>query len=92
MFGNIFSGLKNKAISALIQNQLKDVPPEQQEAIIKMVQSNPELFEKIAKEIEEQKKKCVNELYAGMSVMKKYQSQLQSAMGGQQIVRTTEKR
>ncbi len=92
MFGNFFSNLKNKALSLMLEKQLKNLPKEQQEAIMKMVQNNPKLFEEIAKEIEEQKKKGVNEMYAGMAVMKKYQSQLQAAMGGQKIIRQTEKR
>ena len=71
----------------MLEKQLKNLPPEQQEAIMKAVKSNPKLFEQIAKEIEEEKKKGVNELYAGMTVMKKYQSQLQTAMGGQKIER-----
>ena len=89
MFGNLFSSLKNKALSMMLEKQLKNLPVEQQKAIMTAVQNNPKLFEQIAKEIEEEKKKGVNELYAGMAVMKKYQSQLQTAMGGQKIERKT---
>jgi hypothetical protein len=89
MFGNLFSNLKNKALSMMLEKQLKNLPPEQQKAIMTAVQNNPKLFEDIAKEIEEEKKKGVNELYAGMAVMKKYQSQLQAAMGGVTVVRKT---
>lgn len=80
MLGNLFSGLKNKALSALIERQTKNLPPEQKELIMNLIKNNPELFQKIAKEIEELKKSGTNEMYAGMQVMKKYQSEIAKVM------------
>ena len=52
----------------------------QQEMVLKMMEKDPQLFKKIAKEIEEKKKTGMNEMYAGVAVMKKYQSQIQKLM------------
>jgi hypothetical protein len=48
--------------------------------IMKMIKENPDLFKKIAKEVEEEKKKGVNEMYASMTVMRKYQGEIQKLM------------
>lgn len=42
------------------------------------VMKNPELFEKIAKEIDALKKSGKPEMYAALDVMKKYQKELQA--------------
>jgi hypothetical protein len=41
---------------------------------------NPELFQKIAKEIKELEKQGKNQMFASMEVMKKYQSELAKIM------------
>lgn len=72
--------------------QMKGVPKEQAENIAKQLAENPdlanslktleqnkevkELFEKIQKEIEEKKKSGTPEMYAAVSVMEKYKSQI----------------
>jgi len=72
--------------------QMKGVPKEQAEQIAKQFAENPqlaaslkslesnkevkELFEKIQKEIEEKKKGGMAEMYAAVSVMEKYKSQI----------------
>lgn len=80
MFGNFFSNIKNKAISVVLQKQLKHLPKEQQEMIMKMVTENPDLFKKIGAEIEAKKKAGQNEMYAGIEVMRKYQWEIQKLM------------
>lgn len=66
----------------LIKKMLKKqgVPEEQQEMVLTMMEKDPDLFKKIAKEIEEKKKGGMNEMYASMAVMKKYQAQIQKLM------------
>ena len=44
----MFGKLKNMAIKKLVQSQMKNVPVEQQQMIIEMLEKKPELFEKIA--------------------------------------------
>jgi len=66
-----------------LKKQLKDVPPQQQEAIIAAVQENPEFFQNIAKEIEhKQKHENKSQLEATMEVMRKYQGEMQKLMQG----------
>lgn len=60
---------------------MKDVPAEQRDQIIALVEKNPELFKKIGKEIEDRKKLGQDEMAASMAVMKKYQSQLRHMLG-----------
>lgn len=77
MFGN----LKNFAIKKLLEKQLKDAPPEQREMITTLMENDPKLFEKIAKEMQEElKKNGNNQMAAAMKVMPKYQKEMLAAM------------
>lgn len=58
----------------------KDLPKDQQAALQAAVEKDPELFNKIAKEIDALKKAGKPEMYAALDVMKKYQKQLQAVM------------
>ncbi len=61
-----------------MHESMKSMPKEQQEMLRIAVEKNPELFSKIAKEIEQVKKTGKPEMYAALDVMKKYQKELQS--------------
>lgn len=69
--------IKEFFIKQAVKRGTKDLPKEQQEALAAAVEKNPELFTKIAKEIEELKKQGKPEMYASLDVMKKYQKELQ---------------
>lgn len=58
----------------------KDLPKEQVELFQKMIDKNPDLFEKIAKEMKELEKSGKPEMYAALDIMKKYQKELQGLM------------
>lgn len=73
---------KKFLMKKMLQSQLRNVPEGQREQIMEAVSRNPELFEKIAKEIKQETKKGVPEMAASMSVMRKYQGELQKAMMG----------
>jgi len=61
--------------------KMKDVPKEQQEQIMALVQKNPDLFKKIGEEIDRRVKKGgENQMKATMEVMKKYRAELQDLM------------
>ena len=65
----------------LLEKQLKDAPPEQREMITALMEKDPELFTKIAKEMQEElKKNGNNQMAAAMKVMPKYQKDLMGAM------------
>lgn len=74
---SFFGNLKTKATTMLLKNQLKNLPPEQQEMMIKAIEAHPDFFEKIAKEIKEKIDNGGNQMYATMQVMQKYQSEMQ---------------
>ena len=60
---------------------MKNVPKDQQERMIGMIEQNPELFKKIAEEIDHRVKKGgEDQMKASIEVMKKYQSELQQIM------------
>ncbi len=54
----------------------KGVPEAQIDMFINMMEKNPQLFETIAKEVAEKVKGGMDEMTAGMVVMKKYESEL----------------
>lgn len=69
--------IKEFFLKQAVKHGAKDLPKEQQEQLLAAVEKNPELFSKIAKEIEELKKQGKPEMYASLDVMKKYQKELQ---------------
>ena len=73
-------GIKNFVTRKMLQRQLKNLPESQREMFMKMFENNPDLFEKIAKEIKEKKDQGQDEMLAATTVMKKYQPELQKAM------------
>jgi DNA-binding ferritin-like protein len=76
-------GIKSWLTKKVVASQMKGVAPEMQEMIQNLVEKNPELFTKIAKEMEERTKKGEHQMYAMMHVMKKYQKDIQAVMGTQ---------
>lgn len=77
----MFGKAKNFMMKKLLERQLKDVPKEQQELIMTMVEKDPKLFEKIALEMQAEMKGGKDQMAAAMKVMPKYQAQLQALMG-----------
>ncbi len=60
---------------------MKDAPPEQREMIMAMLEKDPELFEKIAKEMQDElKKNGNNQMAAATKVLPKYQREILSVM------------
>lgn len=60
--------------------KMKDVPKEQQEQIMALVQKDPELFKKIGEEVEKRAKNGEPQMKATMEVMKKYRAELAALM------------
>lgn len=72
----MFKFLAKKAMEA----KMKDLPPEQKELIMTLIEEHPELMAKIQKEIKEKKKQGVDEQTASMQVMFKYKDDFQRIM------------
>lgn len=68
----------------LVKSRMPGVPDEQVDAILAVVEKNPELFKKIQKEIEAKKKQGISEQAAAMTVMRQYQHELAALMQGLQ--------
>lgn len=66
----------------LIERQMKNLPPEQKEMIMTMIEKNPKLFETITKEIKAKTKAGTDQFTASTSVMMKYKSEIQKLMQG----------
>lgn len=77
----MFSKVKNYAMKKLLDKQLKDVPADQKEMIMTMVEKDPKLFEKIAKELQaEMKVNGNNQMAAAMKVLPKHQTEIMAIM------------
>jgi len=77
----MFDKAKGYMTRKLLERQLKDAPPEQREMIMTLLEKNPELLEKISKEMQAEIKNGKNQMAAAMKVMPKYQAELRAAMG-----------
>ncbi len=72
--------LKRFLMKKMMAAQLKGVPAEQQDKILDMIEKNPELFEKIAKEVKVLVSQGRDQQAASMEVMRKHQGELQKLM------------
>ncbi len=71
---------KNFLMRKLLQAQTKNLPKEQQEMVMTMLEKDPDLFMKIAQEVQAEMKKGKSQMHAAMAVMPKYQAQIQKLM------------
>ncbi|MAZ56440.1 hypothetical protein CL653_01480 [bacterium] len=77
----MFGKLKQAALKKMLKSQMKDAPADQQEMILELVEKNPELFQKIAKEMQEElKTNGNNQMAAAMKVLPKYQAEIAGSM------------
>lgn len=77
----MFGKVKNFAVKKLLEKQLKDVPEDQKVMIMTMIEKDPALFEKIAKELQaEMKANGNNQMAAAQKVLPKYQAEIMRIM------------
>jgi hypothetical protein len=77
----MFGKLKQYALKKVLESQMKDAPPEQKKMILEMIEKDPALFEKIAKEMQEElKRNGNNQMAAAMKVLPKFQKEIMSVM------------
>jgi hypothetical protein len=77
----MFGKIKQFALKKVLQSQMKNVPADQQQMIMEMLDKDPALFEKIAKEMQEElKKNNNNQQAAAMKVLPKYQKEIVAIM------------
>ncbi len=68
--------LQNFLLRKLIESKMKDVPADQREMIISMVEKNPALFQVIAEEIKHKVDSGMEQMAATMEVMKSHEAEL----------------
>jgi hypothetical protein len=76
-------GFKDFMMRKMLKAQLKGVPEEEQERILKLVTENPELFQKIGLEVQAKMKEGKSQQNAVMEVMMAHQDELRKVMGDQ---------
>ncbi len=74
-------GIKDFLVKKVAERQLKDMPQQQRDMIMKLLENNPELFMKMSKEVEHKiKNEGKDQMLAMMEVGKKYQKELKAAL------------
>lgn len=68
--------LKRFLMKQAMKSQLKSVPPEQQEALLDMVERNPAFFENLAKEVQDGLASGKDQQTVMMEVMAKHKDSL----------------
>lgn len=69
-------GIQNFLLNQAMKWKMKDVPAEQREQIMALVQKDPQLFKKIGDEVEKRTKGGEDQMKATIEVMKKYRAEL----------------
>lgn len=72
--------LGNFMLKQLMTSKLKNVPKDQQEQLLKMLEKNPELFKKIALEVQEKMKEGKGQQEATFEVLQLYRKELETLM------------
>ena len=65
----------------LMKSQLKNVSETDQERLLSMVEENPDLFGKMAEEIQRKMKEGESQMTATMEVAREHEGALRKAMG-----------
>jgi len=68
--------IKNFLLKKMLRSKMKGVPESEQDKMIELIEKNPELFEKIGKEVQEKVRQGKDQMAASMEVMQKYQDEL----------------
>ncbi len=72
--------MKEFLMKKMLASKMKGVPQADQDKVFGMLEKNPELFQKIAMEIQEEMKKGVNQMTATQNVVKRHESDLKGLM------------
>lgn len=72
--------IKSFFMRKLLASKMQGVPQAEQEKVFSMLEKNPQLFEKIGLEVQEEMKKGKDQMSATMEVVKKYEADLKGLM------------
>lgn len=68
--------MKNFLMRKMLASKMKGVPQAEQDKIFTMLEKNPEIFQKIALEVQEEMKKGKDQMTATMEVAKRHEDEL----------------
>jgi hypothetical protein len=71
----------NFLMRKLLESKMKDVPIDQREMILDMIEKNPAFFESIAEEVKAKMAEGKDQMAATMEVMQKHQDELKNLAG-----------
>jgi hypothetical protein len=71
---------KNFMLKQALKAKMKDVPEAEREKLLKVMEANPDFFEKIGEEVKRLTKSGMSEMAATMKVMREHQAELQKLM------------
>lgn len=72
--------MKTFFMRKMLASKMKGVPQAEQDKIFNMLEKNPDFFQKIGTEIQEEMKKGKDQMSATQEVVKKYESELKGLM------------
>lgn len=73
-------GIKDFFLKQALKHKLKNVPQEQQDMLMGVLDKHPDFFKKIGDEVQKKMKEGMSEMAATMVVMREHQSELQKVM------------
>ncbi|MEQ1500111.1 MAG: hypothetical protein ABL917_01915 [Parcubacteria group bacterium] len=72
--------MKTFLMKKMLASQMKGVPQAEQDKIFNMIEKNPDFFQKIGLEVQEEMKKGKSQMDATMAVVKKHEAELKGLM------------
>ena len=72
---------KNFIMKQMLKQQMKHLPQDQQDKILKMIDEHPDFFEKVAGDVKKKMDGGMDQNTATMAVMRENQEQLGKMMG-----------
>ena len=73
-------GIKDFFLKQALKYKLKDVPEEQREKLMAVMEANPDFFKMIGDKVQARIKNGESEMVATMAVMREHQAELQKIM------------
>jgi hypothetical protein len=70
--------IKTFLMRKMLSNQMKGVPQAEQDKVFAMLEKNPDLFQKIGLEVQNEMKNGKDQMSATMEIVKKYEKDLKN--------------
>jgi hypothetical protein len=69
--------IKDMFLRKIVESKMKDIPAEEQEKVLQIMQKNPQLFQTIAQEVQSVVAGGKDQMSAMMDVMQKHKEELE---------------